>query len=33
MTVAVPEALLGEFRLEAKRRWLESFVWDRKAQR
>jgi len=34
MTVAVPEAPLCpqglEFRLAAKRRPLESFVWDRK---
>ena len=28
MTVAVPEALLCEFRLTAKRRRLDLFVWD-----
>ncbi len=33
MTVAVPEARLTEFRLAAKRRPLESFVWDRRVDR
>ena len=30
MTVAVPEARLGEFRQAAKHRPPGSFVWDRK---
>ena len=30
MTAATPEPLLTEFRLSAKRRRLESAVWDRK---
>ncbi len=30
MTVAVPEALLTEFRLTAKHRPLLLFLWDRK---
>ena len=30
MTAAVPEPLLTEFRLSAKRRPLEPLLWDRK---
>jgi len=32
MTVASPEPMLTEFRLVAKRRWLERFVWVKEVQ-